>query len=42
MCDQAAHELGQADVPIDGLGAELEALSSRLRDVLGQDRLKVD
>jgi hypothetical protein len=35
-CDQAAHELGQADVPIDGLGAELETLGARLRDLLGQ------
>jgi hypothetical protein len=29
-------------VAVDGLGAELDALSVRLRDLLGQDRLKVD
>jgi hypothetical protein len=33
-CDQAAHELERADVAVDGLAGELEALSARLRDSL--------
>jgi hypothetical protein len=39
-CEQAAQELGQSEVAVDGLGAELEALGGRLRDLLSQDRLK--
>jgi hypothetical protein len=32
--------LKQADLAVDGLGEDLEALSSRLRDLLDQDRWK--
>lgn len=41
-CEQAAQELGHSEVAVDGLGAELEALGGRLRDLLSQDRLKAD
>ena len=37
-CEQTAYELDQAEVGIGGLGVELQALSVRLHDVLGQDR----
>jgi hypothetical protein len=33
-CEQASQELDRADVDADGLAAELEALSVRLRDLL--------
>ena len=39
-CDQTTNELKQADVVVDGLGEDLEALSSRLRELLDQDRWK--
>jgi hypothetical protein len=39
-CDQATHELKHADVELDGLGDDLETLSVRLRDWLGQDPWK--
>lgn len=39
-CEQAAEELGRADVTVDGLAAELETLSVRLRSVLAQDRIR--
>jgi hypothetical protein len=39
-CEQTANELKQADVELDGLGDDLERLSLRLRDVLGQDPWK--
>jgi hypothetical protein len=39
-CDQAAEELEQADVAGDGLAGEIQPLSTRLRDVLGQDHLR--
>jgi hypothetical protein len=39
-CEQTRKELDRADVAVDGLGAELETLSSRLRDELGRDRWK--
>jgi hypothetical protein len=34
-CEQTTHELKQADVAVDGLGDDLETLSSRLHDLLG-------
>jgi len=34
VCEQAAHELERADVAVDCLAGELEALSARLRDSL--------
>ena len=37
-CEQAAYELGQAEVGIAGLGGELQGLSIRLQNVLGQGR----
>ena len=37
-CEQAIHELDQADMAVNGLGAELETLSGRLRDVLEVER----
>ena len=37
-CEQTAYELDQAGVGIGGLGVDLQALSDRLHDVLGQDR----
>lgn len=33
-CDQVTQELDRADVQVEGLAAELEALSARLRDLL--------
>lgn len=33
-CEQAAHELEQADAQFEGLAEDLEALSARLRDLL--------
>jgi hypothetical protein len=39
-CEQTRKELDRADVAVAGLGAELEALSARVRDELGQDRWK--
>jgi hypothetical protein len=39
-CEQASHELKHADVELDGLGDELESLSSRLHDLLGRDPRK--
>ena len=37
-CEQTTYELNQAEVGLGGLGAELQGLSIRLHDVLGQDR----
>jgi hypothetical protein len=39
-CEQMSHELRQADTRVDGLGEDLEPLSSRLRDLLDEDRWK--
>jgi hypothetical protein len=39
-CEQARHELDQADVVADGLREELNTLSVRLQDVLVQERGK--
>jgi hypothetical protein len=39
-CQQARHELDQADVVADGLREELNTLSVRLQDVLVQERRK--
>jgi hypothetical protein len=39
-CQQARHELDQADVVADGLREELNTLSIRLQDVLVQERRK--
>jgi hypothetical protein len=33
-CEQATLELRHADAEVDGLGEDLESLSSRLRDLL--------
>ena len=35
--EQAAQELAQADVVVDGLGDELRTLGARLHDLLAQD-----
>jgi hypothetical protein len=37
-CEQTTHELKHSDVELDGLGDDLHALSSRLHDLLRQDR----
>jgi hypothetical protein len=39
-CEQATHELKKTDVELDGLVVDLESLSSRLHDLLGQDPRK--
>jgi hypothetical protein len=39
-CEQASHELKQADAELDGLGEDLQNLGSRLHDLLGQDPRK--
>ena len=39
-CEQARHELDQADVVADGLREDLNTLSVRLQDVLVEERLK--
>jgi hypothetical protein len=41
-CEQAAQELDQAEVAVDGLGSELVVLGARLRDLLTQERLKIE
>lgn len=33
-CEQATEELQQADLAVEGLGAEIRTLSTRLRDLL--------
>jgi hypothetical protein len=37
-CEQTTRELKRADVELDGLGDDLQALSARLHVLLGQDR----
>jgi cytochrome P450 len=37
-CEQTTRELKRTDAKADGLGEELETLSARLHDLLGQDR----
>jgi hypothetical protein len=39
-CEQTTHELKHSDVELDGLGSDLESLSSRLHDLLGQNPRK--
>jgi hypothetical protein len=39
-CEQARHELDQADVVADGLREDLNTLSVRLQDVLVEERRK--
>ena len=39
-CQQARHELDQADVVADGLREDLNTLSVRLQDVVVQERRK--
>jgi hypothetical protein len=39
-CERATQELKQTEVELDGLGGDLESLSSRLHELLGRDPRK--